>query len=229
MFFFDLGKVNTAHGMASGMVRSAVGKWKRHSCRGKDGLAAANPSGVPVINRLTGKLHSIQYTDQDNYSFLQGIPLKSFESEYGKEWNEANLPVRHCHRSLCSLFPRQWTCISRAQRIFPWSAGNRRLPVINGEPLTLEEFERALAGIHGGMTDNTPRSLPHPSQLLERLINAKLVLQEARNIGLDELPEVQSAEKTFEEDTLRGMLYGYHVRNIRKPDRKRWKNGTGKR
>ena len=91
---------------------------------------------------------------------------------------------------------------------------------INGEPLTLEEFERALAGIHGGMADNTPRSLPHPSQLLDRLINAKLVLQEARNIGLDELPEVRSAEKAFEEDTLRGMLYGYHVRNILKPDPK---------
>jgi len=91
---------------------------------------------------------------------------------------------------------------------------------INGEPLTLEEFERSLAGIHTGTADNTRRSLPHPSQLLERLINAKLILQEARNIGLDELPEVQRAEKAFEEETLRGMLYGYHVRNILKPDPK---------
>jgi parvulin-like peptidyl-prolyl isomerase len=56
--------------------------------------------------------------------------------------------------------------------------------------------------------------------LLGRLINAKLVLQEARNIGLDALPEVQNAQKAFEEDILRGMLYGYHVRNIRTPDKK---------
>ncbi len=91
---------------------------------------------------------------------------------------------------------------------------------INGEPLTLEEFERALSGLHAGMADNTLRSLPHPSQLLERLINAKLVLQEARNIGLDELPEVRNALKAFEEDTLREMLYGYHVRNILEPDPK---------
>src|SRR3972149_4700590 len=42
----------------------------------------------------------------------------------------------------------------------------------------------------------------------------------ARTIGLDELPEVRGAEKVFEEDTLRGMLYGYHVRNIRKADKK---------
>ncbi len=91
---------------------------------------------------------------------------------------------------------------------------------INGEALTLEEFERALAGIHADMADNTRRSLPDPSQLLDRLINARLVLQEARNIGLDELPEVKNAEKVFEEGTLRGMLYGYHVRNILKPDPK---------
>jgi parvulin-like peptidyl-prolyl isomerase len=102
----------------------------------------------------------------------------------------------------------------------PLVGGKPVLARINGELLTLEEFERALAGLHAGAADNTQRSLPHPSQLLDRLINARLVLQEARNIGLDELPEVRSAEKAFEEDTLRGMLYGYHVRNIRKPDPK---------
>jgi parvulin-like peptidyl-prolyl isomerase len=107
-----------------------------------------------------------------------------------------------------------------ARADLPLAGGKPVLARINGEPLTLEEFERALAGLHTGMTDNTQRSLPHPSQLLDRLINAKLVLQEARNIGLDELPEVQRAERVFEEDTLREMLYGYHVRNILKPDPK---------
>lgn len=102
----------------------------------------------------------------------------------------------------------------------PLVGGKPVLARINGEPLTLEEFERALSGLHAGMADNTLRSLPHPSQLLERLINAKLVLQEARNIGLDELPEVRNALKAFEEDTLREMLYGYHVRNILEPDPK---------
>jgi parvulin-like peptidyl-prolyl isomerase len=52
------------------------------------------------------------------------------------------------------------------------------------------------------------------------LINAKLVLQEARNIGLDSLPEVQSAVKTYEEDTLRGMLFADRVRNVKKADKK---------
>jgi len=107
-----------------------------------------------------------------------------------------------------------------AGKDLPLVGGKPTLAMVNGEPLTLEEFDRVLAGIHGGMTDNAIQSRPNPSQLLDRLINAKLVLQEARNIGLDELPEVRSAEKKFEEDTLRGMLYSYHVRNIRKPDKK---------
>jgi parvulin-like peptidyl-prolyl isomerase len=107
-----------------------------------------------------------------------------------------------------------------AGKDLPLVGGKPTLAMVNGEPLTLEEFDRVLAGIHGGMADNAIQSRPNTSQLLVRLINAKLVLQEARNIGLDELPEVRSAEKTFGEETLRGMLYSYHVRNIREPDKK---------
>jgi len=107
-----------------------------------------------------------------------------------------------------------------AGKDLPLVGGKPTLAMVNGEPLTLEEFDRALADIHGGMTDNATRTRPDPSHLLDRMINARLILQEARNIGLDELPDVRSAEKTFSEDTLRGMLYEYHVRNIKKPDRK---------
>lgn len=109
---------------------------------------------------------------------------------------------------------------SPAGKDLPLVGGKPTLAMVNGEPVTLEQFDRALGGIHGGMADNATRSRVNPSQLLDRLINARLILQEARNIGLDELPEVRSAEKTYGEDTLRRMLYSYHVRNIRKPDRK---------
>jgi len=107
-----------------------------------------------------------------------------------------------------------------AGKDLPLVGGKPTLAMVNGEILTLEKFNRVLAGIHGGMTDNATQSRTNPSQLLERLINARLVLQEARNIGLDELPEVMNAEKAFEEETIRGMLYGYQLRNIKKPDKK---------
>lgn len=102
----------------------------------------------------------------------------------------------------------------------PLIGGKPALAVVNDEPLTLEEFHRELASLHEGMTDNTARSRSNPSDLLERLINMKLILQEARHIGLDELPEVKDAVKAFEDDSLRSMLYGYHVRNIKEPDKK---------
>ena len=103
---------------------------------------------------------------------------------------------------------------------FPLVDGKQTLATINGEPLTLEEFDRALAGIHGSKEDHGTRSRYKTSELLERLINVRLILQEAHRIGLDELAEVRIAEKIYEEDTLREMLYDYHVQNIRHPDKK---------
>jgi parvulin-like peptidyl-prolyl isomerase len=121
--------------------------------------------------------------------------------------------------ALVFLFPARGNALPPAADL-PKVGGKPVLARINGEPLLLEEFERALAGVHSGVSDNATRSMSKPSVLLQRLINAKLVLQEARNIGLDALPEVQNAQKAFEEDILRGMLYGYHVRNIQTPDKK---------
>jgi len=102
----------------------------------------------------------------------------------------------------------------------PKVAGKPVLATVNGEPLTLKEFDSALASLHEGTTDNVLRPRSKPTDILERLINAKLILQEARNIGLDALPEAVAAVKLYEEDSLRGMLYGYHVRNIKKADKK---------
>jgi len=131
--------------------------------------------------------------------------------------------------TIVALFPAGGRA-TPARADLPLVSGKPALASINGEPLLLEEFERVLADVHSGASDNVSRPLSNPSLLLERLINAKLLLQEARNIGLDELPEVQRAEKTFQEDTLRGMLYGYHVRNISEPDpqevEKRYRNAV---
>lgn len=107
-----------------------------------------------------------------------------------------------------------------AEPKLPVIGGKPVLATVNGESLTLEEFDRALASVHEGMGDNVAKSRSNPSELLDRMINVKLILQEARNIGLDSLPEVVGALKSYEENTLREMLYGDHVRNIRKADKK---------
>lgn len=108
---------------------------------------------------------------------------------------------------------------SAAPPELPVMAGKATLATVNGEPITLEEFVGEFASSHAGI-DNAATARTSPGDLLERMIDVRLVLQEARNIGLDELDEVAAAVESFEKDTLRSMLFGYHVRNIRTPDKK---------
>jgi hypothetical protein len=107
-----------------------------------------------------------------------------------------------------------------AEPKLPLVSGKPTLAMVNGEPLTLDEFDLALASLHEGMTDNASKSRARPSELLNRLINAKLILQEARNIGLDALPEVVTLVKVYEEGALRGMLFGYRTGQVKKADKK---------
>lgn len=107
-----------------------------------------------------------------------------------------------------------------AEPKLPLVSGKPTLAMVNGEPLTLDEFDLALASLHEGATDNAAKSHARPSELLNRLINAKLILQEARNIGLDALPEVVTLVKVYEEDALRGMLFGYRTGQVKKADKK---------
>jgi len=81
----------------------------------------------------------------------------------------------------------------------------------------LREFERVLASLHEGAGEKPAGGRRDYSDLLRRLIDGKLVLQEARNIGLDTLPEVRETVKMFEQQTLRQTLLYRQVKNVR-PD-----------
>lgn len=102
----------------------------------------------------------------------------------------------------------------------PVIEGKTALATVNGEPLALDDLRRQLDAIHEGVADNAAAPRLNPTELLGRMINVHLVIQEARTIGLDELPEVKTAVEAYGRDTLRAMLFGYHVRDIRKPDGK---------
>jgi len=86
--------------------------------------------------------------------------------------------------------------------------GVRSVASINGAPLSLDEYLDALGAMHAGAED-APRAVPQrdPMALLERLVQAELILQEARTIGLDALPEYQKPLERFREETLRAMLF----------------------
>ena len=98
-------------------------------------------------------------------------------------------------------------------------AGDKDLPVmkgkkvvasVNDEPITLDEFNRDLALSHGNKAGKEDRL-----ELLKRLINVRLFIQEGRRMGLDELREIERMVDVFSRVTLREELLERHVRNIK--------------
>ncbi len=104
-------------------------------------------------------------------------------------------------------------------------AADQKLPVVNGkkivakvndEPITLDEFnqERAAQQADAGQTKQSKTS---NSELLRRVVNTRLMVQEARKIGLDELPEIKKMVDVYSKVTLREVLIERKLKNV-KPD-----------
>ena len=103
------------------------------------------------------------------------------------------------------------------------SATARNLPVINGEktvalvndePITLDELNQAIAAAHEGMIGQHKVGHINFSPIIHRLINIRLILLEARNMGLDELPEVKTLVEKYSEKTMMELLLEQHVKDI---------------
>lgn len=93
-------------------------------------------------------------------------------------------------------------------RVPLYSPAFEKVPVaeVNGNPIPLQEFGFVLASFHAGKTDPREGARIDYGQVLERLINVKLVGQEAEKIGLDELPEVKAQVDAFSTATRRQLL-----------------------
>ncbi len=100
----------------------------------------------------------------------------------------------------------------------PVIQGKEALAAVNGEPVTVEEFLQELAAVHQGAQETGAlRPRQNPAELLQRMINARLILQEAKRIGVDETPEYKSSLGTFRRDALRTALYDHAVRDVTTP------------
>jgi hypothetical protein len=78
--------------------------------------------------------------------------------------------------------------------------------VVNDDQISLEAFGNALASAHEDTGDAKQAGKIDYSKMLERLINVKLIIQEAIRTGLDEQPEYTEMIETFSEQTLAAML-----------------------
>ncbi len=101
---------------------------------------------------------------------------------------------------------------------FPLIEGRATLAVVNGEPITVDAFFRDLVAIHETGQESAQRSRQKPEELLDRLVNIRLILQEAINIGLDELPQVGQAMEAYRSDAMKKLLYRRHAETVNATD-----------
>jgi len=103
-------------------------------------------------------------------------------------------------------------------------ASEWRLPVIDGkiavatvndEPITLEELNRSIAASHAARPGGKTAGKIDYSRFINRMINTRLVVLEARNIGLDQLPEIKKMEADYSRDTLMKLLIEEYVKDIK--------------
>jgi parvulin-like peptidyl-prolyl isomerase len=88
--------------------------------------------------------------------------------------------------------------------------------LVNGEPITLGELKSTLVFAHAQDLDETSKAPEVDFKtFLDRLITVQLFVQEARNIGVDELPEIKASIKRFTEATMRQMYVAEYIKNIK--------------
>lgn len=87
-------------------------------------------------------------------------------------------------------------------KTLPVIDGQEVVATVNGEPVTLAEFKMVLASFHSQMVDTTNTGKIDFAEPLQRLINSRLIILEARNMGLDDLPEFKDKVKKYSQNLL---------------------------
>lgn len=110
----------------------------------------------------------------------------------------------------------------------PLGAAEGKLPVIDGQqavatvndaPISLEEFKEAISASHAQrfkkkVAVEEKAGKVAFSDVLNRLINARLIVLEARNMGLEELPEIKTQVESFKTEALAVTLLEQQVEGI---------------
>lgn len=97
----------------------------------------------------------------------------------------------------------------------PRVGGKETVATVNGDPITAEELNQALGMRHAEMAAGNKVGKVDYSEVLDRLINARLLLLEARNMGLDELPEVKEIVDSYSRGALMAVLLKRQTKDTR--------------
>lgn len=105
-----------------------------------------------------------------------------------------------------------------AQKL-PIIDGKEAVATVNNEPITLEDLNRAIASAHQEMRGIKSAGRIDYSSILKRLINVRLIVLEARNMGLDELPKIKNAREKYSRETLMELLLEDYTKDIEPEER----------
>lgn len=89
--------------------------------------------------------------------------------------------------------------------------------VVNDEEIYLDEVNRAVAEWHQSLEGELPTEDISFSSVLDRLINARLLIQEAVDVGLYERPDFTEKVRRYQDQTLIGLLKRPQLSGL-KPD-----------
>ena len=86
--------------------------------------------------------------------------------------------------------------------------------VVNDEPITFSDLTERIFSIHKGRASEATPSKKDYAALLERVVTMKLIVQEARNIGLDEMPGFESQVEKMSKNLLISGLMSRHLETV---------------
>lgn len=135
-------------------------------------------------------------------------------------WRSCGLPARAA--AVLASFAgvlAGWAPVSGAAGAasLPVIAGKEAVASVNGEPVTADELLRQIGTLHAGVAETKVRR-PDPSVLLNRVIQARLILQEAKRIGLDRLPEMTGKVERLRIGLVKSLLIREQVGGITEGD-----------
>jgi hypothetical protein len=126
-------------------------------------------------------------------------------------------------RRLCSTFTLSLmaflffsTCVCAADQKLPVKQGSKIVASVNGDIITLDELDRAFAS----QAEPAQGKKADKQEMLKRLINTRLLIQEGRKMGLEALPEVKNRVDVYAKVTLREYLIWNLLTSVKEPDKK---------
>jgi len=102
-----------------------------------------------------------------------------------------------------------------AESPLPRVGGKEVVATVNEDPITAEDLNQALGMRHAEMTAGSKIGKVDYSEILNRMITIRLILLEARNIGLDELPEVKENFSSYSRGALMAVLLKQQTKDLR--------------